>query len=121
MAHQPLIGAVVGHADGTPWALRHLPAVHAHQGAAVAPAVQEQNGLLSVGPGIIDGLPQRIAQGKVISQLHFLPHVHDFHLRQGAAVVAVFQAVEGVIPVFRPVHTLDAGGRGTKHHQSFFL
>ena len=90
MAHQPVVGAVVGHADAAPGALGGLPAVHADQRPAVSPAVQQQNGLLSRLPGIVNGLPEGITDGQIVAQLQLLPHIHNFHIGKGVAVVAFF-------------------------------
>ena len=121
VAHQPAVGAVIGHRKGAAGALGGFPAVHAHKGTAVAPAVQKQHRLAAPLPVIINGFLEGRAEGKVVSQLHFLPHIHNFHLRQRAAIVAFFQGIQGIIPGFGPVHTLHAGGGGTQEHQGIFL
>ena len=52
VAHQAAVGAVVGQVNAASGTLRRLAAVDAHQCPAVAPAVQQQNGLLSGLPGL---------------------------------------------------------------------
>ena len=121
MAHQPVVGAVIGQAAAAPGALRGLPAVDTHQGPAVAPTVQQKNGLLSGGAGIVDGLPQGIAETVAIAQLQLLAHIHHFNLRQAPAVIPPGQPVEGIIPLFCPVHTLHTGGGRAQQHQGLFF
>ena len=41
VAHQPVVGAVIGQTDTAPGTFRRLPAVHAYQRPAVAPAVEK--------------------------------------------------------------------------------
>ena len=69
MAHEPPVGTVIGQPFAAPGALRGLPAVHAHQGPGVAPAVQQQNGLLARLHRFAEGLAQRVAQAAVVAQL----------------------------------------------------
>ena len=47
VAHQAAVGTVIGQVNAASGTLRRLAAVDAHQSPAVAPAVQQQNGLLS--------------------------------------------------------------------------
>ena len=90
VAHQPSVGAVVGQGHGAAGALRGFPTVHAQKETTVAPTVQQQHRLIPPVPVVVDGLTKGVAEGKVVSQLHFLPHIHDLDLRKGPSVVAFF-------------------------------
>ena len=93
VAHQPAVGTVISQADTAPGTLRGLPAVHADQTTGIAPAVQKQDGLSPLFPGIHHGLPQRKAQGTVVAQLQFFPHVNDLNTGKGTAAEPFFQGI----------------------------
>ena len=106
VAHKPVVGAVIGQPLAAPGAFRCFPAIHAHQRPGGAPPVQEQNRLLPGSMGIMDALPKGDAQRAVVSQLQLLTHIHQFYLGQRPAVISVFDGIEPVKALFRPVHTL---------------
>ena len=121
VAHKPVVGAVVGESRAAPGTLRGLPAVHADQGPGVSPAVQQQNGLLSGGAGIVDGLAQRDTQAVAVAQLQLLPHIHHFHIGKSSAIESGFQPIEVIFPLPGPVHALHRrGGRAQKNQGLFF-
>ena len=121
VAHQPVVGAVIGQADAAPGTFRRFPAVHTHQRPAVSPAVEQQNRLLSRVPVVGQRFPQRDAQGKIVSQLQLLPHVHDVHGGQLPSAIAFRHSVQAVSAGLRPVHTFHGGRRGAEQHQCAFL
>ena len=110
VAQKAVVGAVIGQPFAAPGALRRLPAVYAHQGAAIATAVEKQDRLLVCRQGIVNGLAQRDAQCAVVAQLQLLAHIHDLRLRQRAAIVAVLQPIEPVMALLCMVHAFH--GRG---------
>ena len=117
VAHQPSVGTVIGESCAAPGALRGLPAVHAHQSPAVAPAVQKQYGLLPRLRSFADALLQRKAQAQGVPQFQLLAHIHNLHPGQSLAVITVFQGVEGKLAGFGLVHGFYAGGCGAEEHQ----
>ena len=110
MAHQPVICAVIGQMDAATGTFRGFPAVHADQRPGITTAVQQQNGLLPRIVGIDDGIPEGLAEGKVISLLQFLPHIHNGHRRKLPPAKALFDFVEPVGSGFCPVHALHRWG-----------
>ena len=121
MAHEPMVGAVVGQLYIAAGAFRGFPAIHAHQRPAVSPAIQKQYRLLSGIPGLQDCLPQGDTQRRIVAKLQFLPQIHNVHFRQGLAVEAFPQGIQAVCAGFCPVHTLHGGSGGAKQHQRSFL
>ena len=93
VAHQPVVGTVVGHTDAAPGALRSLSAVHASKRPAVSPAVQKQNRLLPRFLCFQDFLPEGIAQRRIVSLAKLVRHVHDLHLGKGPPVEPAAQGI----------------------------
>ena len=121
VAHEPFVGAVIGQPGTAPGTLRRFAAVHTHQRAGVAPAVQKQHHLLSVGGRLADSVLQRIAQAQVIAQLYLLLHVHDPDLRERSAAPAVGERIQPVDAGPGTVHGLHRRGcRAHEHHRFFF-
>ncbi len=117
VAHQPVIGAVVGEVHAAPGAFRHLAAAHTLEHPAGAPAVQEEDGLLSPGHGLLHSLKQGTADHGVVACPDLLLHVHQPDLGKGHAVEPACQAAKGVHPRSGPVHGLHGRRGGTQKHQ----
>ena len=90
VAHEPLVGAVIGEPCAAPGTFRGFPAVHADQRPAVAPAVQEQDGLFSGGEGLLQGCLQGVAEGGIVAVPEFFPHVHNVHVGKLPAIEPIF-------------------------------
>ena len=67
VAHQALVGAVIGQRDAAAGALGHIAALAAQQHPAVSPAVQQQDALLSGGKILLQFQPQRRAEDPAVA------------------------------------------------------
>ena len=115
VAHQPVIGAVVGEIHAAPGTFRHIAALGAQQLAAAAPAVEEQNALLPGGHILLQLLLQGTADDGAVSAAQLLPQVGQHHLRQRLAVVPLRQLQQVIVPLPRVVKRLHRGrGRAQK-------
>ncbi len=83
---------VVHHGHAALLALEHLAAVLALGHGLVAPAVEQQNGLLACLKIAADGILQRKADLPGVARSQLCPHIHDLHLGQRVAAVAFGQA-----------------------------
>ena len=121
VAHEPGIGRVEGQPVGAPGTLRAFPAVHADQGPGIAPAVEEQDGLVPPLEIVPHGVQQEIRKGRIVAVFQLLAHVHDLDSGELSSAEAAAELVESVVAFFRPVHGLDTGGGGAQEHQGVFL
>ena len=87
VAHEPVVGRVVGEVDRAPGALGHKAALPAGDHAVGPPSVEKQDGLLSPAQGLLQGSPQRRADGASVAPAQLLLQVHHLHLRQGLLII----------------------------------
>ena len=121
VAHQPLVGAVVGKPGAAAWAFRRFAAIHTEHRTAVAPTVQQQYGLLAGVLGIDDAIEEPVAEDGIVAVFQLLAHVHDLNCRQRLAVIAVIQGIEAVSTAFRPVHGFHRWGGRAQKDKAIFL
>ena len=121
VAHEAGVGAVEGQAVGAAGALGALAAVHADQRPGIAPAVEEEDGLVAPGEVVPHGIQQEFREGGIVAIFQLLAHVHDLDPGELPSTEAAAQLIEPVIAVFRPVHGLNAGGGGAEEHQGIFV
>ena len=88
VAHEPVVGRVVGQLDGAPGALGHLPALPAGHHPAGPPAVEEQNSLLLPLEVVLQLRAQDGAHRPGVALAQLLLQIDDKHLGQGLLVVA---------------------------------
>ena len=121
VAHETVVGRVVGQLYRTSGALGHLPALPAGHHPAGPPAVQEQDGLLPP-LEILRQLPaQDGADGPGVALAQLLLQIHHQHLGQGPLVVACFQLKQPDLPLFRLIHGLHRRGGRAQHQQGIIL
>ena len=86
VAHQAAARRMVGQVDAAARALRHVAAVHADEEAAVAAAVEEEDGLLAVQDGVADTLFELTAEIQIVPGAQLLLHIDEARSRKGAAI-----------------------------------
>ena len=121
VAEQLMARLVVDHGDAALGAFQHLAAVVALGHGLVAPAVEQQDGLLprvEVAPdGVLHGkadLP-RVARGQLC------PHIHDLDAGQRVAAVALGEPDELGAAIPGGVKALGAGGSAGQKEQGAVL
>ena len=121
VAHQPVVGRVIGQLDGAPGAFRHLSALSAGHHPACPPAIEEQNGLLP--PLQIDlQLPaQHAADGGVIALTQLLLHIHHQDLGQRPLIVAPAHGKQMQLSLPGQIHGLHRRSRRPQHQQGPML
>ena len=115
VAHKPVVGLVVGELDTAPRALGHLAAFGADGGAAGAPTVEEQDGLLPSGDGLRQFVPQQGADGGIISRPQLLLHIGEEHFGQGPLVEPLLELEQLVVACLSVVHSLHRWGGRAQH------
>ena len=110
-----------GQPVGAPGALGTFAAVDAHQRPGIAPAVEEEDGLVPMLQVIPDGIQQKPRKRRIIALFQFLFHVHDLHPGQASPAETGTELIEPVVAAFGPVHGLHTGGRGAQEHQGVFM
>ena len=108
---------MIHHGHAAPGALEHLAAVLALRHGLVAPAVQQQDGLLFRFKVPVDGIFQRKADLPRVSGSKLRPHIHDLHLRQRVAAVALGEPHQLGAAVLRCIKALGAGGSAGQKEQ----
>ena len=117
VAHQAAARGVIGQVDAAARALRHVAAVHADEEAAVAAAVEEEDGLLAVQDGVADALFELAAEIQIVPGAQLLLHIDEARSRKGAAIIAGFQRVEGIDAGLREIHGLDRRRGGAEQDE----
>ena len=108
---------MVHHGHAALGALEHLAAVLALGNGLVAPAVQQQNGLLTCIQIAADGIFQRKADLPGVARSQLCPHIHDLHAGQRVAAVALGQAHQLSAAILRSIKALGAGGGAGQKQQ----
>ena len=117
VAHEPSVGVVIGQVDRAAGTHGHIAAVHTGHHTAGAAPVEKEDGLPTRREILPQRQQQRLTDGRSIALLQLLLHVDDLHRRQGLAVIAAAQLVEGIDAGFCAVHGLHAGRGGPQKHQ----
>ena len=91
MAHQPSVGAVIGHRHAAAGTLRHAAALAAKQHPAVAAAIQKQNTLLAAVKVFFEFCAQRCADNPAVATAQLFLHVGKHHFRQGFSIITLPQ------------------------------
>ena len=91
MAHQPSVGAVIGHRHAAAGTLRHAAALAAKQHPAVAAAIQKQNTLLAAVKVFFEFCAQRCADNPAVAAAQLFLHVGKHHFRQGFSIITLPQ------------------------------
>ena len=112
---------VIGQVDRAAGTHGHIAAVHTGHHTAGAAPVEKEDGLPSRREILPQRQQQRLTDGRGVALLQFLLHVDDLHRRQGLAVIAAAQLVEGIDAGLCSVHRLHAGRGGPQKHQRLGL
>ena len=121
MAHQPPVGAVIGQVDRAPGTGGHLPAAAAQGHAAVAPAVEEEDGLLPPAEVLLQLLPEGGGETRGVALAQLRLHVRQGDLGQVVGVVALGEGEQVVLPDLRGVPALDGRGGRAQDQQPLVL
>ena len=108
---------VVHHRHAALCALEHLAAVLALGHGLVAPAVQQQNGLLACIQIAADGIFQRKTGLPRVACRQLCAHIHDLHRGQRVAAVALGQPHQLGAAMLGRVKALGAGGGACQQQQ----
>ena len=112
---------MVHHGHTALFALEHLAAVLALGHGLVAPAVQQQNGLLACVQIAADSVLHGKADLPGIARCQLGAHVHDLHLWQRVAAVALGEPHQLGAAVLGRVKALGAGGSAGQQQQGTVL
>ena len=121
VAQHLMRGFMIHHGHAALGALEHLAAILALGDGLVAPAVEQQNGLLFRVQIVADSVLQRKADLAGIARSKFCPHIHDLHAGQRITAVALGQPHQLGAAVLRSIKALGAGGcAGQKQQCAIF-